>query len=345
MNTFRVRLPQHLTSNAYRYQALSTKERLRLMHLTTFLKRALVVLKALRDTGSDDSGMVRYLDTLLHEYFRLVFSPHIPPAVRRIHVARTIASFSEKSCWSRFRTRKTDLLRLFNALGFGQVGVIKLGNRCSYTAEEIFLFSVNRLVYPGRLDDLCDIFGRDFSQWSRAFSFFIVYMMDNWAYLVTGNLAYWAPHFHSFSESIRHKIIEKGGAHYQSLRACAFVDRTVIQTCRPGAGNAEPGPLAPRYNQFIQQSSYNGWKKHHGYKYQTLEGPNGMCLDLFGPMTFRHSDTELYAESNLNHRMSVLGQYCVYGDGIYAVDTNVRLSTALSSRPAVPVRATQSLDP
>jgi hypothetical protein len=29
-----------------------------------------------------------------------------------------------------------------------------------------------------------------------------------------------------------------------------------------------------------------------------------MFLDLFGPMTFRHSDTELYAESNLNHRMS-----------------------------------------
>jgi hypothetical protein len=81
---------------------------------------------------------------------------------------------------------------------------------------------------------------------------------QNWAWLVMGNLQYWAPHFHAFSESIRFKIIEKGGLHYPNLRCCAFVDCTVIQTSRPGAGNAKRGRNAPRYNQYIQQSAFNG---------------------------------------------------------------------------------------
>jgi hypothetical protein len=322
MTGIRVRLPQSLTSNAYRYQALSTKERLRKDDLTALLHRSLCALRLMRSKGMDDAKLVVYLEVLLAEYFQLVFAPCLPPTVRRVHVARTIDSFSERQCWSRFRTRKRDLPRLFTGLGFAQVGAVRLANKGSYTAEEIFLFSMNRLVYPGRYDDLCDIFGRDYSAWSRAFTWFIEYMMTTWGHLVSGNLRYWAPHFPSFSEAIRQKIIEKGGEHYQSIRCCAFVDCTVIQTSRPDAGNAQPGPNAPRYNRFIQQAAFNGWKKFHGYKYQTLEAPNGLALDLWGPMTFRHSDTELYTESNLNERMRQIGVYCVYGDGIYAVQSN-----------------------
>jgi hypothetical protein len=53
-------------------------------------------------------------------------------------------------------------------------------------------------------------------------------------------------------ESIRHKIIEKGGLHYQTFRVCSFVDYTMIGASRPGAGSCEPGLIALRYNQFIQ---------------------------------------------------------------------------------------------
>jgi hypothetical protein len=266
--------------------------------------------------------MQAHLEQQLVEYIGLTFAPAFPRTVRVLHVPRTIASFSERQCWSRFRTRKVDLPRLFSALGFDTLGDVKLGNGCAYTAEELFLFGMNRLVYPGRLDDLCDIYGREYSAWSRGFNYFITFMLDKWKYLVTVNLRYWAPHFHSFSEAIRFKIIEKGGIHYQTIRVCCFVDCTVIATSRPGGGPAEPGPLAPRYNNFLQQSSYNGWKKFHGYKYQTLEAPNGMCMDLYGPMTFRHSDTELYADSNINDRLRQIGPYCVYGDGIYSVQSN-----------------------
>jgi hypothetical protein len=290
MCAFRVRLPQSLTSNAYRYSALSTKESLRAADLTKFLQHSLVALRALREEGADDTKLLAYLEVLLVEYFQLVFAPVRPAQVRRVHVARTIDSFSEQQCWSRFRTRKPDVTRLFAALGFDQLGTVRLGNKCSYSAEEIFLFGMNRLVYPGRLDDLCDIYGREYSQWSRGFTFFINYMMTNWGWLVTGNLQYWANHFSAFSESIRLKIAEKGGGHYpvEGFRVCAFVDCTVIQTSRPGAGNAKPGRNAPRYNKYIQQSAFNGWKKYHGLKYQTLEAPNGMALDLYGPMTFPH---------------------------------------------------------
>jgi hypothetical protein len=47
-----------------------------------------------------------------------------------------------------------------------------------------------------------------------------------------------------------------------------------------------------------------------------------MCLDLYGPMTFRYSDVELNTDSNLNDRMRQLGPYCVYWDGKYSVQSH-----------------------
>ncbi len=63
-------------------------------------------------------------------------------------------------------------------------------------------------------------------------------------------------------------------------------------------------------------------EKYHGIKWQSLELPNGMCADMFGPYSFRHNDLELFDDSKINDRIAQVQegnevQYFSYGDGIF----------------------------
>jgi hypothetical protein len=150
-------------------------------------------------------------------------------------------------------------------------------------------------------------------------------MLDNFTHLLTDNLAFWVPYFSNFAECIADKLAEFD-IHYDvdSFKVFGFHDDTVLATCRPGSGPAVDGG---RHDNFIQMAFYNGWKKHHGIKYQTVELPNGMCADMFGPCSFRHNDLELLAASNLNDRLRDVQvgrprQYVSYGDGIFPINTH-----------------------
>ncbi|KAJ1385757.1 hypothetical protein B484DRAFT_461216, partial [Ochromonadaceae sp. CCMP2298] len=77
MASIRCRLPQHLTSNSFRYQALSSKEKLRAKDLVKFLQRAVLILGVLRENGDEtvlrEKGdetdrLVVLLEDLLIEY-------------------------------------------------------------------------------------------------------------------------------------------------------------------------------------------------------------------------------------------------------------------------------------
>ena len=119
---------------------------------------------------------------------------------------------------------------------------------------------------------------------------------------------------------------EISNIHYApgTFRVFGFHDDTVIATCRPGGG---PAPDGGRHDNFIQMAFYNGWKKHHGVKYQTLELPNCLVADMFGPRSFRRSDLELLGESDLNNRLAAVQQgqpqqYASYGDGIFPINSH-----------------------
>ena len=61
-------------------------------------------------------------------------------------------------------------------------------------------------------------------------------------------------------------IHEKGAA----LDNCwAFIDGTVRPLCRPGR---------------MQRVLYNGHKKVHGLKFQSIAAPNGLIANLYGPV-------------------------------------------------------------
>ena len=47
-----------------------------------------------------------------------------------------------------------------------------------------------------------------------------------------------------------------------------FIDNTIRESLRPGGGPTHNGD---RWDNEIQRSFYNGWKKIHGLKWQTLD--------------------------------------------------------------------------
>ena len=80
-----------------------------------------------------------------------------------------------------------------------------------FSGEEFLLFSLCRLAYPSRLQDLADnYFGRDGTQWSRAFAWFLRHLLVNFQDLMMDNLDYWVPYFPECAEKIRLKLAEHG---------------------------------------------------------------------------------------------------------------------------------------
>ena len=99
--------------------------------------------------------------------------------------------------------------------------------------------------------------------------------------------------------------IHEAGA--PAMRCAGFIDGTFRPCSRPVRG---------------QRQIYWGYKKLHGLKYQSVIGPNGLIIDLFGAIVGRRSDSYMLARSQLLARMAALCQaagnpFYLYGDPAY----------------------------
>ena len=98
-------------------------------------------------------------------------------------------------------------------------------------------------------------------------------------------------------------VIHEAGAPYTNC--WGFVDGTVRLVCRPGN---------------LQRSLYNGHKRVHAIKFQSVVAPNGLIANLYGPVEGRRHDSGMLADSGLLpqlqlHSRSPLGNpICIYGD-------------------------------
>lgn len=101
-------------------------------------------------------------------------------------------------------------------------------------------------------------------------------------------------------------VIHAKGA---ALENCwGFVDGTVRQICRPGQN---------------QQVMYNGHKRIHALKYQSVTAPNGLIAHLYGPVEGRRHDAYMLRESGLLDELEARSHdpqgnvLCIYGDPAY----------------------------
>lgn len=214
----------------------------------------------------------------------------------------SLDNWSDDECWADFRFRKTDLLRLCDALGLSGERV-KTENRLTIDPMEALCLTLRRLAFPCRFSDLIPRFGRSVPDMSYIFNRTLDIIHNRFGRLLTSFNQAWLSKdaLKDFADCIHAK-----GA---PLDNCwGFIDGTLRGIARPGTD---------------QKAMYSGHKRHHGYKMQSVSTPNGLIANLFGPIEGSRHDCYLLAQSGF---MDILQRYsiapdgtvlCVYGDPAY----------------------------
>ena len=208
---------------------------------------------------------------------------------------------SEGECLVDFRFAKKDIQGLVNTLRIPQS--IRCYNGRKVDAVEALCICLKRLAYPCRYCDLVPRVGRPVPQLCTIANTVIDMIYARFGYLLRDlNQPYLSP---ANLEKYADAVHSKGAA----LQNCwGFIDGTVRPICRPSRN---------------QRLVYNGHKRVHAIKFQSVVTPNGLIAHLFGPVEGRRHDSGLLAMSGL---LDQLEQHsfsqdrhplCIYGDPAY----------------------------
>ena len=173
-----------------------------------------------------------------------------------------------------------------------------------WSGMEGLLVLLRRLCYPSRLSDLCDGFRRSKPVLSLIFNTMLMWMWRRWGHLLKDPFTqgfFSAERVATYSTKITEKVSP-------GLHVWGFIDGTVRPICRPVRD---------------QQQFYNGHKRVHALKYQSVVTPNSIIAHLFGPVEGRRHDAGVLAESGLLQQLAAHMDdphgvpYALYGDTPY----------------------------
>jgi hypothetical protein len=257
---------------------------------------------------------VRYLHLVMTDT-NLTNAPKVTPPLR-CHIdeyhdyeCKLMFSFRSKSCLHRLKT----------ALKFPES--VTFSNRSRMSGEECFLRGLYEIVSGDNQEKICiNVFGRECTTQSRAFSYFIHHIYDNFIHLLTNNLD-WFYKNGFFAESAAAIGNKMSLIDIMNL-VFAFIDCNCLPSSVVGGGPCDMGANSARWHHLIQRAFYNGWKSIHGLKHQTVDIAHGLTIDICGPMSLRRNDLTLLRESNIVERIKQLqltseNQYVIFGDSAY----------------------------
>lgn len=168
----------------------------------------------------------------------------------------------EAECKADFRVEKHDLPLLADALQIPPVFRCNQGTICD--GMEGLCVLLKRFAYPCRYSDMIPIFGRPVPEISMISNEVMDWMYENHGHRVTewNHTILNAAALQKYADAVSNK-----GA---ALDNCfGFVDGTVRPICRPDQN---------------QRIVYNGHKRVHGLKFQSVVLPNGIIANLYGPV-------------------------------------------------------------
>ena len=208
---------------------------------------------------------------------------------------------SADECKAEFRMWKDDVYTLVDIFGFP--AQFKCYNGVVVDSVEATCICLRRLAYPCRYSDLIHRFARPVPQLSMISNLVIEEIYQRYGHLLSSMDQPWLSRENL--AMFAHAVHRKGGA----LDNCwGFVDGTVRPICRPNRN---------------QREVYNGHKRVHSLKFQSVVAPNGMIANLFGPVEGRRHDAAMLVMSGLlgqleQHSYAPNGQaLCIYGDPAY----------------------------
>jgi hypothetical protein len=173
-----------------------------------------------------------------------------------------LTDMDEAECKAEFRFEKSDLPQLAEALRIPQEFKCKQRTVCD--GMEGLCMLLRRMAYPCRYSDLIPRFGRPVPEVCMITTTVADFVYENHAHRITEwNDAILNPEsLERYAEAIH----LKGAA----LNNCfGFVDGTVRPICRPNVN---------------QRQVYNGHKRVHALKFQSVAIPNGLIANLYGPV-------------------------------------------------------------
>ena len=173
-----------------------------------------------------------------------------------------LEDMSEAEVKAEFRFAPYEISLLSQALRIPEKFTCPNGTVAS--GEEGLLMFLKRFAYPCRLSDMLPRFGRSVPEISLILAEVTDHIVSTQGHLLQDLDQPWLQpnHLEEFARAIH----QKGAA----LDNCwGFVDGTIRPVCRPGEN---------------QRVIYNGHKRVHCLKFQSVVAPNGMIANLFGPI-------------------------------------------------------------
>ena len=202
-----------------------------------------------------------------------------------------------------FRFDKADISRLVHALQLPSKVVTR--DRKTFTRDQaitVLLLRFNNYT----LHKIHRETGIRPSNASTLLSWLYDFMWDKWyVRLLASDLKRWTPEFQEWADAVFEKT---GGIGFDNTPA--FIDATLRGINRPA---------------FSQDIWFNGHHWEHGVLWQALTAPNGLIIDLAGPMTGRRHDRQLLKKSRLTSRWMAAnvaagwapGRFRMYADAGY----------------------------
>ena len=169
--------------------------------------------------------------------------------------------YDEHTCKTELRFEKSDIPRLQRCLGIPHKLQFYKGSYC--LGLKALCIILRRLAYPVRYCDMVPRFGRSVPDLCKITHWTINHIVDSHSHLLHS----WDSPFlrQEALKSYADAVYAKGAP----LKNCfGFVDGTVRPVCRPGKH---------------QKVVYNGHKRVHSIKFQSVVIPNGLIANLAGP--------------------------------------------------------------
>lgn len=173
-------------------------------------------------------------------------------------------------CMAEFRCRKSDIEMLGELLNLPPKFVCPHGSVYVYSGIEGLCLWLKRLEYPCRYSDLIYRFGKPPPVLSMIHNEVVYFIYNEHGHLVT---SWWNQHSILSARNLQ-KYADAIHAKGAALENCfGFVDGTVRPICRPKKW---------------QRSVYNGHKRVHAIKFQSISLPNGLIGHLYGPVGMKN---------------------------------------------------------
>lgn len=156
---------------------------------------------------------------------------------------------------------------------------LTLRNESTCSGLDAICMVLRRFAYPNRLSDLEELFGRPKSTISLVVNETVelLYNLHHHRFQSFDNIWLDRAHLQVYADA----IYDKGAP----LQNCfGFVDGTVRPICRPT---------------HHQRICYNGHKRIHALKFQSVVIPNGLIAHLYGPVEGRRHDSAILRMSGL----------------------------------------------